>query len=124
MPNPTPERVAVCLTRTKNEVSELLVQREEHRQGASAGLPETQLLPNEHPAEAAWRLLKDAFDRDSCRTFHKLAQVATEDGSYHVFQSGLDEELPEPLSPLIWLEQGLATAKLDTAWHSTLTKLR
>ncbi|MBM4252733.1 MAG: hypothetical protein FJ146_12230 [Deltaproteobacteria bacterium] len=124
MTNPTMERVAVCVTRTKNEKAELLVQSPDLRAGASIALPEIALLPNEHPAEAAWRLVTSTFAKDACQTFHKLAEVATDTAGYHIFQTGLEESALEPTGSHMWLDQSEATAGLTATWKPALEKLR
>ena len=124
MSSPTVERVAVCVTRTKNERAELLVQAGDQRPGASIALPEITLLPDEHPAEAAWRLVTSTFAKDACQTFHKLAQVDTAVGGYFVFQTGLEEANIEPTGSHIWVDQSEATESLKATWHPALEKLR
>jgi|LauGreDrversion4_2_1035121.scaffolds.fasta_scaffold00174_31 hypothetical protein len=124
MTSPTVERVAVCVTRTRNEKAELLVQTADQRPGASIGLPEIALLPNEHPAEAAWRLVTSTFAKDACQTFRKLAQVDTDSGGYHIFQTGLEEPALEPTGSHVWLDQSEATVSLKATWQPALEKLR
>ena len=124
MTSPMLERVAVCVTRTKNETAELLVQAPDPRGGASIGLPEIALLPNEHPAEAAWRLVTSTFAKDACQTFHKLAEVATDTGGYHIFQTGIEETTLEPTGSHMWLDQSEATVGLTATWKPALEKLR
>ena len=118
------ERVAVYVTRLKHNEAQLLLERPAFQQKANLSLPETGLLPGEHPAEAVWRLVRDIFDQDSCRAFHKLGQIDFDATSYHVFQAGLDEDHLEPNLPLQWLEHELAAETLAQPWRDTLAKLR
>jgi len=121
-------RVVVCVTREKHQQAQILMQRRPLSPAGSyqLALPGTALQPGEHPAEAAFRVLSQAIEQDSCPMFHKLAQVALGDRICHVFQTAPEQELPEDIWGYEWRAQSEASSLLgsDEVWPTALSRLK
>ena len=127
METSTTSRVVVCVTREKHQQRQILVQQHPLSTAGSyqLALPGTELRPGEHPAEAAFRVLNQVIEQDSCPMFHKLAQVALDDSICHVFQTSPEQELPEDICGFEWRAQSEASSLLDSdgVWLTALSRL-
>ncbi len=121
------DRVVVCITREKHDQAQILVQQSTvtDQSAPRLALPGTDLMPGEHPAEAAFRILNHTVEQDVCPVFHKLAQVPSPGGVCHVFQTAPEKELPEQIRGYEWRAQSELPGQLEPghAWPAALSRL-